>query len=133
MTLEENKAVVYRFNKEFLEQGNIDVLPEIVHEKFTNHTAAANYPQDVSGLIAFVKMLHDGFSDMHITIYEQTAENDLVASRKTISAKHTGEIMGRMPTSKEVVMNVIDMVPLKEGKYIDHWGRNDVMQVIQSL
>lgn len=38
-----------------------------------------------------------------------------------------------MPTGKEVVMNVIDMVRLKDGKHIDHWGRNDVLQLIQSL
>ena len=41
--------------------------------------------------------------------------------------------MGHAPTGKKVTMNVIDIVRLKDGKYVEHWGRNDVMQVIQAL
>ena len=133
MSLEENKEIVLRFNKEFLESGDTEVLKEIVADDFTNHTAAGNMPKDVTGLIQFIGMMHSGFSDFHIDIHEQLAEGDLVATRKTIHAKHTGEIMGRLPTGKSVAMNVIDIVRLRDGKYIDHWGRNDIMQVIESL
>ena len=133
MSTEQNKLVVLRFNKEFLEKGNTEVLEEIVEDNFTNHTAAGNVPNDVKGLIQFVEMIHKGFSDIHIDIYEQLAENDLVATRKIIRAKHTGDIMGHAATGKAVEMNVIDIVRLRDGKYVDHWGRNDIMQVIQSL
>src|SRR5690242_17644382 len=100
MRVAENKAVVLRFNKEFLEQGNIDVLKDIVADDFINRTAVAGVPNDVDGLKQFVTMLHKGFSDFHIEIHEQVGENDVVATRKTIHAKHTGEIMGHMPTGK---------------------------------
>ena len=86
-----------------------------------------------SGLIQFVQMLHKAFSEMKIDIHEQIAENDLVATRKTIHAKHTGEIMGHAASGKLVEFNVIDIIRLRDGKYTDHWGRNDIMQVIQSL
>ncbi len=133
MSTEENKQVVLRFNKEFLERGNNEVLKEIVAGDFTNHTAAPGVAKDVSGLIYFVGMLHKAFSNMHIDIHDQLAENDLVATRKTIHAIHTGEIMGHAATGKAIEMNVIDIVRLRDGKYVDHWGRNDIMQVIQSL
>ena len=133
MTIEENKAVVTRFNKEFLEQGNTEVLQEIVAENFTNHTAPPNFPRDVNGLIQFARILHAGFSDLRVEIHEQIGEHDLVASRKTIHATHLGEIMGHAPTGKKVTMNVIDIVRIKDGKYVDHWGRNDIMHVIQQL
>jgi predicted SnoaL-like aldol condensation-catalyzing enzyme len=58
MISEVNKKVVLRFNKEFLEEGNTEVLKEIVADDFTNHTAAGNVPKDVSGLVQFVGMLH---------------------------------------------------------------------------
>src|SRR5450432_3752047 len=130
MSIEENKQVSLRFNKEFLESGNISVLKEIVADDFTNHTAATGVANDVSGLIQFIGMMHKAFSDMHINIHEQLAENDLVATRKTIHAMHTGEIMGHAATGKAVEMNVIDIVRLCDGEYVDHWGRNDIMQVI---
>ncbi len=133
MTIEENKKVVIRFNKEFLEGGNTEVLKEIVADTFTNHTAPANFPKDVTGLIQFVDILHKGFPDLHIEIHEQIGESDLVSTRKTIFATHLGEIMGHAQTGKKVIMNVIDIVRIKDGKYVDHWGRNDIMQVIQQL
>lgn len=61
MTIEENKKVVLRFNKEFLEQGNVEVLKEIVSDTFINHTAPNNFPKDITGMIKFVEALHKGF------------------------------------------------------------------------
>jgi len=78
-------------------------------------------------------MLHKGFSNFRVDIHKQVGENDIVATRKTIEATHTGEIMGHKPTGKQVVFNVMDFVRLRDGKYIEHWGRNDIMQVIQQL
>ena len=133
MTVEENKKIVLRFNKEFLEKGNIEILKEIVADDFINQTAVSPVPNNVDGLIQFITMMHKGFSNFNIEIHEQVGENDLVATRKTIHATHTGEIMGHQPTNRQVVFNVMDFVRLRDGKYVEHWGRNDIMQVIQSL
>jgi predicted ester cyclase len=133
MSTEQNKQVVLRFNKEFLEKNNTGVLKEIVADDFINHTASPDVRNDVNGLIQFVAMLHKGFSEINIALFEQAGENDLVATRKEIHARHTGEIMGHAATGKSVTINVIDMIRLRDGKYIEHWGRNDMMQVIQSL
>lgn len=133
MTVSKNKGVVLRFNREFLERGNADVLKEIVADDFINHTAPGTVANNVEGLKQFVSMLHKGFSDFEIEIQEQVGENDLVATRKTMKATHTGEIMGHQPTGKTVVFNIMDFVRLRDGKYVEHWGRNDIMQVIQQL
>ncbi|MFA5327031.1 MAG: ester cyclase [Prolixibacteraceae bacterium] len=133
MTIENNKNVVIRFNKEFLELGKTDILKEIVADDFINHTAPENMPNDVTGLIQFVKMLHQGFPDIQVQIHEQIAENDIVASRKTIRGTHLGEIMGHQPTGKKVTISVMDFVRVKDGKYTDHWGQNNIMQLIEQL
>ena len=56
-----------------------------------------------------------------------------MVTRKTIHATHLGEIMGHAATGKKVSISVIDIVRIKDGKYAEHWGRNDMMQVIQQL
>ena len=128
-----HKEVVIRFNKEFLERGDVTVLKELVADDFINRTAAGAVPDNVEGLKQFITMLHKGFSDFHIEIHEQIGENDLVATRKTIHATHTGEIMGHQPTRKRVVFRVMDIVRLRDGKYVEHWGQNDILEVIQKL
>ena len=133
MTTTDNKAVVVRFNKEFIERGNLNVLTEIVADNFVNHTAAASVSDGVDGLKEYVKMLDEGFSDFQVAIHEQLAEGDMVASRKTISATHTGEIMGHEATGKRIEFKVMDFVRLRDGKYVEHWGQNNIREVIQQL
>lgn len=133
MTVESNKQVVIRFNREFLEKGNLGILDEIISDDFINHTAPGNMPRDINGMIQFVKILHQGFPDLRVEIHEQIGENDLVSSRKTIHGTHLGEIMGHQATGKKVTMSVMDIVRVKNGKYTDHWGQNNIMQIIAEL
>jgi predicted ester cyclase len=133
MSVSQNKEVVIRFNKEFLERGDVTVLKELVADDFVNRTAAGPVPDNVDGLKQFITMLHKGFSDFHIDIHEQIGENDLVATRKTIHATHTGEIMGHQPTGKKVAFRVMDIVRLRDRKYAEHWGQNNIIEVIQGL
>jgi len=128
-----NKAVVKRFNREFMEKADMKVLPEIVADDFINHTAAKMVSKDLAGLIRFIEILHGGFSEIKVDIHEMIAEGDLVATRKTIHAMHTGMIFGHAPTGKSVTFCVMDFVRLRNGKYIAHWGQNNVMEVIGQL
>lgn len=128
-----NKSIVWRFNKEFLEQGNLEVLEEIVAEDFINHTASGSMLNNREGLKQFVSMLHQGFSDFEVEIHDQVEENDLIATRKTIRAKHSGPIMGLQASAKTVEFNIMDFVRIRNGKYSEHWGQNNILQVIQSL
>jgi predicted ester cyclase len=91
-------------------------------------------PPGKDGLVFFlVNMLRKGFPDLAIEIYEQVAEGDLVTTRKKIRATHTGEISGLLPTGRKVEINIIDMVRLKEGKYVDHWGASNLSDVLKQL
>ena len=133
MTVEKNKQVVIKFNKEFFESGNMAITKELLAHNFVNHTAPPGAPTDASVMIQFITGFHKGFSAISVQIHEVLGEGDKVSLRKTITATHTGEFMGKMPTGKKVEMNVIEIDILKDGKITDHWSRNDFMQVVQSL
>jgi len=133
MTIEKNKQVVIQFNKEFFESGNTEITKELLADNFVNHTAPPNAPTDASVMIQFITGFHKGFSNVSVQIHEVLGEGDKVSLRKTITATHTGEFMGKMPTGKKVEMNVIEIDILKDGKITDHWSGNDFMQVVQSV
>jgi predicted ester cyclase len=133
MTIEKNKQVVIQFNKEFFESGNTEITKELLADNFVNHTAPPNAPTDASVMIQFITGFHKGFSNVSVQIHEVLGEGDKVSLRKTITATHTGEFTGKMPTGKKVEMNVIEIDILKDGKITDHWSGNDFMQVVQSL
>lgn len=131
-TLKENKAVVYRFNKEFIEGGNADVAMEIVADDFVNHTAPAGVPADREGVISFIKVLRNAIPDINVEIEEQVAEGDLVVTRKRFMGTHQHAFAGIKPSGKKITIPVIDIVRLREGKYVEHWGIRDMQQVLKA-
>ncbi len=133
MTVEQNKQIVIRFNDEFFEKGNTDIIKELFAENFVNHSAPPNSPTDAGPMVKFVMGLHHGFSEISVQILDIFGEGDKVCVRKTITATHTGEFMGKPATGKKIVINIFDIEVLKDGKITDRWNSSDFPQVLQSL
>lgn len=127
--LEKNKAVVTRFNKEVIEQGNLQVIDEIVSPDFFNHNAAAvGIDAGPAGFKEFISnVLHVALKDITVDIYEQVAEGDIVVTRKAIKGTQVGDFMGTAANGQQVTMQLIDMVRLKDGQYIEHWRYGQVL------
>lgn len=133
MNIAQNKQVVIKFNKEFFEKKNTEVTNELLSSTFVNHTAPPNAPTDADLMVQFIVGFHRSFSDIKVAIDDVLGEGDRVALRKTITATHTGEFMGKLSTGRKVVFNVIEVDILKDGRITDHWSKNDFMQVMQGL
>ena len=73
------------------------------------------------------------FPDMHVTIEDQIAEGDKVASRLTVSGTHKGDFMGMAPTGKQMMITGIDIVHIKDGKAVERWGNLDDLGLMQQL
>ena len=131
---EQNKSTVIRFNKEVIENGNLNSFDELVSDDVTNHTAQAGMDRGAKGMKYFLmEILRAGFPDLKVEIMEQVAERDLVTTRKKITGTHTGSILNLPPSNKTVTINIIDMIRLKNGKYIDHWGASNFSDVIKEI
>ncbi len=133
MTVEQNKQVAIKFNNEFFGKGNTDIIKEVFAENFVNHSVPPNAPTNVGPMVKFITELHHGFSDISVDIQEIFGEGDKVCVRKTITATHTGEFMGKQATGKKIVMHIIDIEVLKGGKITDRWNLSDFPQILQSL
>jgi len=134
MTAEQNKAVVRRFNKEFIEGGNMASFHEIIAPDFINQSAPPGTPTGPEGVVYFFNhLLKPSFSNFTVEIYDQAAEDDKVTTRKAFHATHTADFFGVPATNKNVVMNVIDIIRLKDGKFAEHWGILDMQGLMSQL
>ena len=123
----DNKQIVRRFNKEFIEGGNMDSFNEIIAPEFFNHTAPPGSPTGPEGILYFFNhLLKTAFSDFTVEVYDQVAEADKVTTRKAFHATHTADFFGVPASGKKVVMPVIDIIRLNEGKFVEHWGILDM-------
>lgn len=132
-TLENNKETVRLFNKKVIEECDLDTFNTIMDKDFINRTAPAHSNGPEGMWHTFNNILKPAFSDLTVEIYDQIAENDKVTTRKAIIGTHTGLLMGIQPTNKKIKIDVIDIVRLHNGKYIEHWGINTLQTVMAEL
>lgn len=129
-----NKQIVARFNKEFIEQGNLESFEELLSDKVINHSAPVGMPNGKESFFNFLNhVLRKGFPNLKVEILGQIAEKDLVTTRKRITATHTGEILGIPASNKEVEINIIDMIRVQDGKYVEHWGQSNFEEVLKQI
>jgi predicted SnoaL-like aldol condensation-catalyzing enzyme len=134
MLTDTNKAAVRRFNDEVIAAGSRAVFEALVAPDFVNRSAPpgmADGPESMWN--TFENVLRPALSDLKVVIHDQIAEGDLVTTRKTISGQHTGQLMDVAPTHKNVSIDVIDIVRLENGRYVEHWGLNTLSAALTAL
>ncbi|QDW28336.1 ester cyclase [Pedobacter sp. KBS0701] len=132
--IENNKAVVRRFNKEVIEQGNVDSFNTLMDPDFINQSAPAEMDNGPQGMIYFFnEILRPAIPDMKVIIHDQIAEGDMVTTRKTISGMHTGQLLGAPATGRVISIGIMDIVRVKDGRYIEHWGITTLPELLATL
>jgi predicted ester cyclase len=129
-----NKAVVARFNKEVIERGDEAAFRELMAPDFVNRSAPPGMPSGPEGMLyTFNKILRPALPDLTVEIHDQVAEGDKVTTRKTIRGTHRGELLGVPATNKPVAIDVIDIVRVRDGRYVEHWGVNTLASALAQL
>jgi len=134
MSIEDNKAVLHRVYDEIINQGNFDVIPELVSEDVVEHEQFPGLPTTGHEAVrAAIGMFRESFSDLRFTVDDMIAEGDKVAARITVTGTHTGQFMGMPPTNKNVEVQAIDILEIHDGKITAHWGQTDQGAMMEQL
>ena len=132
--LDRNKLAVQRFNQEVIADGNEASFHDLMDEHFVNHSAPPGADNGPAGMWhTFQHVLRPALADLRVHIHAQVAEGEVVTTRKTITGTHTGPLLGIPPTGQPVAIDVLDMVRLRDGKYVEHWGLNTLAAVLAHL
>jgi predicted ester cyclase len=132
MSVEQNKAVVYRYFEEIWNKGNLAVVDQLIAPNVIGHVAG----QQVQGrevLKQRVAMGHSSYTDLSFTIEDEIAEGDKIAVRWSHRGRHTGELMGAAPTGKIVTVTGINIFRLAGGKIEEIWVNSDDLGELQQL
>lgn len=128
------KQVVTRFNLEVIQGGNRKSFDALMSPDFINWSAPDSTLRGAETMWkTFDTVLRPALSDMKVDILDQLCEGDKVTTRKTITGRHTGALMGIEPTGRTVSIDVIDIVRVRDGQYLEHWGLNTLSSVLTQL
>jgi steroid delta-isomerase-like uncharacterized protein len=115
-------------------KGNLDVIDKFVDANYIGYDPSM--PEPMRGPKAFkdfVQMYLSAFPDGGITVDEQIAEGDIVATRWTGRGTHEGDLMGIAPTRKQVTVSGISFSRFKNGKLVEDWSNWDTFGMLQQV
>lgn len=129
---ERNKAIVRRSYDEVMNQGNLEVVDELVSADFVAHATS----HDIRGPVEmkrYVQELRAAFPDLKITVEDQVAERDKVVSRWSATGTHSGPYQGIPATGKRGTMSGVDIDYVVDGKVVECWTLADNLSLLQQL
>jgi steroid delta-isomerase-like uncharacterized protein len=110
------------------------VFDELISSDYVGHDPALPEPlRGPQGAKDNFKQYSDAFEGAQITVVDQIAEGDAVATRWQGRGRHTGELMGVPPTGKEVVVEGLNLTRLRDGKIIEEWSNWDTLGMLQQI
>ena len=133
MSPEENKAIVRRFWGVW-EEGNIDLVDELLAPDYLNHTPASpDQPTGPEGVKGLVAMFRSAMPDLKVIIEDMIAEGEKVATYYTLEGTHEGELFGVPPTGQRLSIKSIAVERVSDGRIREHWRVTDSLDMMQQL
>jgi len=128
-----NIASCKRFYAEVANKGNVALVDEFASEDFIEHEEFPGLEPTRDGVKQFFTMMRAAFPDLHFDVEFFMADGDKVAAYLTINGTHKGEFMGMAPTGNKISVRTVDIIRMKDGKAVEHWGVSDTMAMMEQL
>jgi predicted ester cyclase len=120
---ETNKALLLRLIDEGFNKGNFAAVDEVVSPDAKEHQRGNH--DGAEGTKEVINTLRKWFPDFSMRAEDIVASGDKVWARFNATGTNLGSVMRRPPTGKRISIDVIDIVRIKDGKIVEHWGVPD--------
>jgi steroid delta-isomerase-like uncharacterized protein len=132
MPIEENKALVRRFEEEVWNGRNPSRVDTFFAEGHL-FRAAGSPPLDRESHRQMIAHFQDAFPDGRNTSEELLGEGDKVVQRWTFRGTHQGAFQGIPPTGRPVTLTGISIWRVEDGKIVESWHELDTLGLMQQL
>jgi predicted ester cyclase len=135
MSTEANKAVVRRLIEAVWNDGELDLLDDLVADgatmTFRGRTSPPGGPAQVKTVVAHWR---SAFPDFRFEIVALIAEGDKVVAQVPFTGTHTGPLPnGHPPTGRSVRVGEILILRLVDGRIAEAWEEYDELGMRQQL
>jgi predicted ester cyclase len=132
--LESNKALVRRLYEEGFNQGNLDVVDELMApDAVTHDPIILDAPTGPGAIRGGIEMIRRAFPDFHVEVLDLIAEGDRVASFLLMGGTNTGDYRRGGATHKKGTMRAFLLWRVADGRLAESWGMADRFQFLQQL
>ena len=127
MSLRDNQKLISKYINEIINTGNVDLIHHFIAPDYSEIHDGKRYPIGIDGAIEHILGVRKTYPDLKLTIDNQIAEGDWVATCITAQGTHKGEWSGIRPTGKILKYTGVNIDRIKDGKIIEHGGAANML------
>jgi predicted ester cyclase len=128
------EIVVQRLIEEGFTQGDLSVCDELVDPSLVEHqNFGPGHAPGPAGVRAVIASLHRAYSDFRLEIEHLSVDGDLVWLHMKGSGTNDGPFMGNPPTGRKMQIDVFDLLRVRNGRLVEHWGVPDRLGALFQL
>jgi predicted ester cyclase len=130
----ENKACVRSFYEEYYNGGHLEAIDIMFSPAYVHNTSEVP-----GGKMAYEEyrehmlLLSRAFPHMKVTIDDQVAEKDRVATRFTMYGIQEGDMPGIPAKGREIKVGAITILRVADGRIIEGWEIYDSLEMAIQL
>ncbi|MDP9051260.1 MAG: ester cyclase [Acidobacteriota bacterium] len=129
-------TLMHRWFEEVWNQGRESAIDEMSFHDVPGHGLQGPDEKEVNGMEAFkayYRHMRAALSDIHVQVEDVVSEGDLMVARCVVTAKHTGEGLGKQPKGNSICFTGMTMARIKEGKIAEAWNNFDFLTMYQQM
>jgi len=133
---ETNKDLLKRWFEEVWNKGRTEAIDELLAPDVVAHGLVDMSGQPVSTRDRFREyhaQFRGAFPNISVTLADIVAEDDLVAVRCSVQAKHSGPDLGIEPTNADIDITGMVFIRVADGMIVEAWNSFDFLTMRQQL
>ncbi len=112
----------------------MEVADELIAPDYVGHDPVSpEYIRGPEGVKEFASMYRNAFPDVQLSVEQQLAEGDMVATRWVANGTHLGDLMGIAPTGNRVTVAGTSVERIVDGKIEETWDNYDALGMMQQI
>ena len=129
-------TIMKRWFEEVWNKGRESAIDEMSFEDVPGHglkSAEGNEVRGMESFKVFYRQFRSALSDIHVEVEDVITEGDLTVARCVVTARHTGEGLGKPPKGNPVHFTGMTMARIKDGKIAEAWNNFDFVTMYQQM
>jgi predicted ester cyclase len=128
------ESVFRRLIDEGFNAGDMGVVDAVTDASLVEHQDfGPDHAPGADGVRAVIASLKRAFSDFRLEIQDLTVAGDTAWARLVATGTHDGPFMGHAPMGRRMRADVFDVIRVRDGRMVEHWGVPDRLGVLIQL
>jgi predicted ester cyclase len=128
MSTSDDKLLIRRYIEEVINTGNVDKIDQFISADYVEVCECKRFPLGIKGAKEHILGARQTYPDLSLTVEQQIAEGEWVATSITARGTHKGVWSGIKPTGKVLTFSGVNIERVVDGRIVEHGGAANMLE-----